>query len=71
MNHIFGPYLRKFILVFFYDILIYNPSLDQHVTHLRAAFEILKSNQLFVKGSKYTFAKKKVEYLGHIITGDG
>jgi len=32
MNHIFAPYMRKFILVFFDDILIYNPSLAQHLT---------------------------------------
>ena len=71
MNHIFSPYLKKFILVFFDDILIYNSSLDQHLIHLRAALEILRSNQLFVKGSKCTFAEEKVEYLGHIITREG
>jgi len=71
MNHIFNPYLRKFILVFFNNILVYSPSLDQHLTHLRVAFEILKANQLFVKGSKCTFAKVKVEYLGHVIIGEG
>jgi len=49
MNHIFAPYLRKFMLVFFDDILIYSPSLNQHVTHLRKVYEILKSQQLFVK----------------------
>ena len=71
MNHIFSPYLRKFILVFFDDILIYSSSLDQHLSPLRAAFEILKSNQLFVKRSKCTFVEEKVEYLGHIITREG
>ena len=69
MNHIFNPYLRK--LIFFKDILIYNPSLDQHLSHLRIAFKILRSNQLFEKRSKCAFAERKVEYLGHIIKGEG
>jgi len=32
INQIFEPYLRKFILVFFDDILVYSPSLDQGQT---------------------------------------
>lgn len=34
MNSTFGPYLRKFIIVFFDDILIYNKSFSEHVKHL-------------------------------------
>ena len=67
MNQIFAPYLRKFILVFFDDILIYSPNLEQHLTHLQTTFEILRSNQLYVKLSKFIFAKNEVGYLGHII----
>lgn len=34
MNQVFQPYLRKFILVFSDDILIYSQSLTEHVQHL-------------------------------------
>ena len=68
-NHLFAPHLRKFLLVFFNDILVYSPNLKQHLTHLKTTFEILKTNQLYVKLSKCSFVKKEVEYLGHIISG--
>ena len=42
MNVIFRPYLRKFILFFFDDILIYSPTWSFHFKHVRQAFEILK-----------------------------
>jgi len=59
MNHLFAPHLRKFILIFFDDILVYSPDLKQHLSHLKTTFEILKANQLYVKLSKYTFARKR------------
>ena len=71
MNHLFAPYLRKFILVFFDDILVYNPNLKQHLSHLKTTFEVLKVNQPYAKPSKCSFAKSEVEYLGHIILRQG
>jgi hypothetical protein len=44
MNKIFAPVLRKSVLVFMDDILVYSPSLEDHVLHLTAVFKILTSN---------------------------
>ncbi|XP_054814737.1 uncharacterized protein LOC129315194 [Prosopis cineraria] len=69
MNSIFRPYLRKFVLVFFDDILIYSSNLNDHVQHLKEVFSILRQHQFFIKKSKCSFAASEVEYLGHLIGG--
>ncbi|XP_026417003.1 uncharacterized protein LOC113312466 [Papaver somniferum] len=71
MNKIFQPHLRKFILVFFDDILIYSPSLEDHVLHLQITLQILRENQLFANFSKCCFGQSELEYLGHIVTANG
>uniref|UniRef100_A0A8R7U1I3 Reverse transcriptase domain-containing protein n=1 Tax=Triticum urartu TaxID=4572 RepID=A0A8R7U1I3_TRIUA len=71
MNSIFGPYLRKFVLVFFDDILIFSKSLSEHIAHLQIVLQLLQEHQLFAKLSKCVFAVQQVEYLGHVINGEG
>jgi len=44
MNDILKPYLRRFVLVFFYDILIYSPSLQDHFVHLKTTLEVLQTH---------------------------
>lgn len=67
MNSIFQPYLKIFVLVFFDDILVYNPSLQSHTEHLSQVFQILTKHQIFAKKSKCSFGKRYIEYLDHII----
>ncbi len=71
MNTVFKSQLRKFVLVFFDDILVYSKSLEEHVGHLTVVLEIMRNNQLYAKRSKCDFGKKQVEYLGHIISEKG
>lgn len=68
MNDLFRPHPRKFILVFFDDILVYSRTWDDHLSHLRIVFTILKTNQLFAKETKCRFGVSQVDYLGHIIS---
>lgn len=68
MNEVFRPFLRKFVLVFFYGILVYSKSVCEHVNHLDMILKVLQQNQLFTKMSKCKFACEEIEYLGHLIS---
>ena len=68
MNSIFKPMLRKFVLVFFDDILIYSKSWEDHVQHVDKVLQLLEAHQLYVKPSKCFFGVQEVEYLGHIVS---
>ena len=65
MNDVFKPCLRKFILVIFYDILVYNKLWHDHLGHLEIVLQTLQSHQLCAKESKCCFG---VTVLGHIIS---
>lgn len=71
LNNILSPLLRKFVLVFVDDILIYSKTLSDHVQHLQSVLQILTKHQLKVKSSKCSFAQQRLAYLGHIVSPNG
>jgi hypothetical protein len=71
MNVTLAPGLRRFVLVFFDDILVYSRCLEEHVSHLRLVFEWLRRDQWKLKMSKCNFALQSIHYLGHVISGQG
>ncbi|WVY98421.1 hypothetical protein V8G54_030572 [Vigna mungo] len=71
MNMVLKPYLRKFVLVFFDDILIYSPDEGSHQKHLKLVLKLLRENNLFANSKKCTFGQQQLRYLGHLISGKG
>ena len=65
MNHVFRPYLRKFVLVFFDDILVYSSSWYKHLQHLEMVPQLLTKESLYAKLYKCSLRTVEIDYLGH------
>jgi hypothetical protein len=68
MNFIFNPFLRKYMLVFSNDILIYKKYWEEHVQHVDRVLQLFKEKQIYENTSKCAFRVQEVEYLDHILS---
>jgi hypothetical protein len=71
MNSVLSPFLRKCVVVFIDDILIYSSTWTEHLHQLRAVFTTLDQHHFKVKLSKCSFAQTQLHYLGHVISQQG
>ena len=65
--------LRGITFAFGYldDILIFSPDNETHLKHLKEVFQRLREADLKLKASKCNFFKKHIQYLGHLVSGEG
>lgn len=68
MNDIFQELLRKSIIVFFDDILVFSTTMEDHLGHLSQVFSILDKHHFPLKPAKCSFGQSSIAYLGHIVT---
>lgn len=71
MNDLFHPFIRKFVLVFFYDILVYSQNFDEHLKHFECVLQTLHQGKFFVKLPKCVFRKRWIDYFKHIMSTNG
>ncbi|KAH9329027.1 hypothetical protein KI387_001135 [Taxus chinensis] len=68
---LYRTFLDNFVIVFLDDILIYSFSIEEHQEHLRQVLQVLREHHLFGNLEKCSFFQSEIQYLGHIITGEG
>jgi hypothetical protein len=71
MNEVLHPFVGKFVVVYFDDIMIYNKSLDEHIKYLRVVFCALCEAHLFANLQKCTFCTDRIAILGYVVTPQG
>jgi hypothetical protein len=71
MNEVLRPFISRFVVVYFDDILIYSKSLTEHLDHLCAVFDALRAARLFGNLEKCTFCTEQVSFLGYVVTSQG
>ena len=71
MNQVFRPYIGKFVVVYFDDILIYSRTDEEHYHHLNKIMKVLDREKLFGNLKKCTFFTKEVIFLAYVVAEDG
>ena len=69
INKVLAPF--DFAFGYLNDILIYSLDVATHLKHLEMIFQRLREVDLKLKMEKCSFIKKHIQYLGHIVSGDG
>lgn len=71
MNQDLRPFIGKFVVVYFDDILIFSSSMEDHAKHLRQVLLVLRKEQLFAARQKCEFGISKVLFLGYVVSDQG
>lgn len=66
MNQALRPFIGKFFIVYFDDILFLSNDLQEHLKHLEAVLLVLHWEHVFVACQNCVFGKELVLFLGYI-----
>ena len=68
MMQILKPFFGKCVTVYFDDIIIFNGYLQDHLVYIEQVLATFKAEQLYINHAKCSFLKKKIYFLGFIIS---
>ena len=71
MNHALRAFIGRFVVVYFYDILVYSKNLNEHIHHLHCVLTVLRKEKLYANLKKCSFCMDKVVFLGYVVSMKG
>ncbi len=71
INTLFSGVKGKALFVYFDDFIVVSKDLDSHLQQLSLVFQKLTQAGLKAKLTKCEFLKSRIEFLGHLVDGDG
>ena len=71
INEVLSDCLDRFAVAYLDDILVFSPTIEEHVDHVKEILSRLRKFNLFAKLEKCQFHKSSVEFLGYIVSSKG
>ncbi len=71
MNHIFSPYIGRWMDMYLDDLIVYSDSLEDHVKQVKLIIDILKRERFYLGEKKVHFLAKELKVLGRIVDHHG
>jgi len=71
MNEVVRPFIGKFVLVYFDDILAYSHDETSHKDYISQVFQVLRHQKSYAKLEKCELFAPQVVFLGHVVSGEG
>jgi len=70
VEYVLRNFIGKSVIVFIDDILVYSKTREEHEEILKEVLNTLQQNELYLKSKKCEFFRKKVTFLGHVISNN-
>jgi hypothetical protein len=71
MNAVVREFLNDWCIVHVGDIQIHSHTPEEHLEQIELVFKKLREYKPYGKLSKCIFMRKELQYLGHVISGEG